>query len=136
LVAFPWSHENGGHESTQGARLETEGASGEYITVLYPGAEVPPMVAIPGGVKVGGDEITFAGGIDQAAGTTYVTVAHGGVSTLMGKDIDLDRNQGNIGLFVPNTGYPFGDIPDWLIRQRQTPPAWYQPVLPLGYRQE
>ena len=31
---------------------------------------------------------------------------------------DLDRFQGEIGLFVPDTGYPFGRIPDWLIRQR------------------
>jgi hypothetical protein len=38
--------------------------------------------------------------------------------TLLGKDINLDRSQGDIGLFVPDAGYPFGEIPDWLIQQR------------------
>jgi hypothetical protein len=46
---------------------------------------------------------------------------------LSGREIDLERFQGQIGLFVPDTGYPFGEIPDWLIRQRIRPPAWYQP---------
>ncbi|MEI7834587.1 MAG: hypothetical protein WCJ56_15485, partial [bacterium] len=138
FVAFPWQHENGGHESTQGVRLEMEGASGEYITVIYPGTVTPAMTAIPGGVTVGDDTITFSGGIDQAAGTTYVTVKRGGAATatLAGADINLERFQGDIGLFVPNTGYPFGDIPDWLIRQRMALPAWYKPVMPLGYRQQ
>jgi len=40
------------------------------------------------------------------------------MATLTGRDIDPDRSQGRIGLFVPDAGYPFGDIPDWLIRQR------------------
>jgi hypothetical protein len=27
-------------------------------------------------------------------------------------------------LFVPDAGYPFGEIPDWLIRQRSDIPDW------------
>jgi hypothetical protein len=38
--------------------------------------------------------------------------------TLTGNDIDMDRDQGDVGLFVPDAGYPFGEIPDWLVRQR------------------
>jgi hypothetical protein len=50
------------------------------------------------------------------------TVQRGGkeVVTLAAKDINLDRSQGDIGLFVPDAGYPFGEIPDWLIKQRCT----------------
>jgi hypothetical protein len=28
--------------------------------------------------------------------------------SLTGKDIDMDRSQGEVGLFVPDAGYPFG----------------------------
>ncbi|MEI7831743.1 MAG: DUF5060 domain-containing protein [bacterium] len=51
---------------------------------------------------------------------------------MAGTDITLDRGQGRIGLFVPDAGYPFGDIPDWLIKQRATPPTWYHPWPALG----
>jgi hypothetical protein len=66
------------------------------------------------------------GGIDDEESTAYVTVRRGDneVITLTGRDIDLDRSQGEVGLFVPDAGYPFGEIPDWLIRQRSTVPAW------------
>jgi len=30
----------------------------------------------------------------------------------------------DLGLFVPDAGYPFGVIPDWLIRQRSKVPDW------------
>ena len=33
--------------------------------------------------------------------------------SLMGKDIDMDRTQGEVGLFVPEAGYLFGVIPHW-----------------------
>jgi hypothetical protein len=124
---FPWFHRNGCPEATQGARLETKGREGEFITVLYPG-QARELKAIDGGVRVNGDEIVFGGGLDETAGTTYVTVRRGGqgVLALTGKDIDLNRSQGEIGLFVPDAGYPFGEFPDWLVRQRVKRPAWYE----------
>ena len=123
---FPWSHDNGGPESTQGARLTLRGDKGQFITVLYPG-QAPAITAIPGGVKVAGDEIAFAGDeLTAGDAARYVTVRRDGreVLSLVGKDIDLDRSQGDVGLFVPDAGYPFGEIPDWLVKQRAKRPDW------------
>jgi hypothetical protein len=82
--------------------------------------KLTPTKPIPGGVQVGKDRIVFAGGIDAKEDTTYVTITRDDqpVLQLTGADVDLDRFQGEIGLYVPDTGYPFGQIPDWLIRQR------------------
>jgi hypothetical protein len=124
--SFPWSHDNGGTESTQGARLTIRGDKGQFITVLYPG-KAPAVAAIPGGVRVGTDEIIFAGDQPAAGGAaTTVTVRRDGreVLSLAGADTNLDRSQGDVGLFVPDAGYPFGEIPDWLIRQRAKRPDW------------
>jgi len=126
---FPWSHDNGGGESTQGARLTIAADRGEFITVLYPG-RLPEVAAVDGGVRVGGEEILFGptesgdATIDPSA--EYVTVRRDGrtLFSLGGGEIDLDRSQGEIGLFVPDAGYPFGEIPDWLIRQRCAVPDW------------
>jgi hypothetical protein len=103
---FDWKHDNGGGESTSGARLTIKGRSGEFITVLYPGKAT--FTATPNGVKVGNDEVTFTGDEVSLNGKTLLT----------GTDINLTRSQGQIGLFVPDAGYPFGTIPDWLIKQR------------------
>jgi len=113
-------------EETRGIRLTAEGNRGEFITVLWPGRDPPPIEATEGGVRVGKYEVAFDGGIDDKPGTTYVTVTRSGkvVATLTGGDVDLDRSQGEIGLFVPDAGYPFGVIPDWLIRQRCRVPDW------------
>jgi hypothetical protein len=130
LESFPWSHDNGGHEATQGARLTIRAERGEFVTVLYPG-RMPPTRTVPGGVQVGDDEILFHGDIEtdiSAAGASgeVVTVTRKGrqATALAARDIDLDRSQGDVGLFVPDAGYPFGEIPDWLIRQRCTVPDW------------
>ncbi len=114
------------HEKTAGVRLTVSGEAGEFITVLYPGGETPPIEPVDGGVRVGGDEVIFAGGIDDRDATAYVTARRDGkiLLSLTGKDVDTDRSQGQIGLFVPDAGYPFGTIPDWLIRQRNAVPAW------------
>jgi hypothetical protein len=135
LKPFPWSHDNGKHEETQGARLEMTGQAGEFITVVYPDGATPPMAAIAGGVEVGDDRIVFGGNqTTDGKADTVVRVTRGGKDalTLAGTDINLSRNQGRIGLFVPDAGYPFGDIPDWLIKQRAAPPAWYTPWPALG----
>lgn len=124
--SFPWSHDNGGREATQGARLTIRAPQGEFITVLYPG-KPPAIRPVPGGVQVGSDEILFSGDKPTAGDSAaYVTVKRAGreVLSLAGKDINLDRSQGDVGLFVPDAGYPFGEIPDWLIRQRSAVPEW------------
>jgi len=93
----------------------------------------PPAVnACPGGVRIGDTEVRFAGGLDDEDTTTYVTVERERqrLLSVTGKDIDMDRSQGEIGLFVPDAGYPFGVIPDWLIRQRNKKPKWYQDLWP------
>ena len=97
------------------------------VTVLYPSAKAPAMSALPGGVKVGSDEITFTGGIDEDDNTVYVTIKRDGktIESLSGKEMDLHRSQGKVGLFVPDAGYPFGPIPDWLLAQREEHPDWY-----------
>jgi hypothetical protein len=121
-----WSFTQRGYsESTRGVRLTNKQSVGEFITVLHPG-KLPPCRAIDGGVIVGDDEIRFAGGIDDQQQQTYVTVRRNGreIATLTGKQIDLDRSQGQIGLFVPDAGYPFGPIPEWLARQRLATPDW------------
>jgi hypothetical protein len=125
LRFFPWYHLNGGPEMTQGIRLETRGRQGEYVAVISSGP-MPAMKAVPGGVQVGDDEIRFAGAIGEDPETAYVTVQRGGkvIQSVTGRDIDLERSQGDIGLFVPDAGYPFGDIPDWLLRQRTKRPDW------------
>jgi hypothetical protein len=120
-----WEHDNGGKEATKGLRLTVKGRQGEFITVLWPSGKLPPCAAAPGGVRVGDDLIAFAGGIDDNAATTYVAVAAGDERlALTGEDVDMNRSQGEIGLFVPDAGYPFGEIPDWLIEQRCGIPGW------------
>jgi hypothetical protein len=129
--SFPWSHTNGGLESTQGARLTTRGRSGEFITVLYPGP-LPDTAVVPGGVRVGTDVVTFSGGLsqtDDAAKPAAVSRNGETLNELHGGDIDLDRSQGDIGLFVPDAGYPFGVIPDWLVRQRARRPTWAEDAI-------
>jgi hypothetical protein len=121
-----FSHGNGGPESTKGARLSVKADRGQFITVMMPG-KAPAVSALPNGVKVLNDEIVFSG--DQpAAGdeAACVTVRRDGkeILTLSGKDVNLDRSQGEVGLFIPDAGYPFGEVPDWLIRQRIKVNPW------------
>jgi hypothetical protein len=113
-------------ERTKGIRLTANKAGGEFITVLYPGGKTPEVEAVEDGVRVGGDVIVFGGGIDDLDTTAYVKVTRKQkeVLNLTGKDIDMNRSQGEVGLFVPDAGYPFGEIPDWLIRQRIRVPDW------------
>ncbi len=86
----------------------------------YTPVDLPAMEAIDGGVRVGDDTIVFAGGVDDEDATEYVRITRGRAApiTLTGADIDMNRFQGRIGLIVPDAGYVFGRIPDWLIRQR------------------
>jgi hypothetical protein len=131
---FPWYFGKAGGQATSGLRLESRGASGQFVTVLYPGPEGPAMESLPDGVRVGEDEVVFAGGLDEDAATAYVTVKRKGrvLLSLTGKELDLNRSQGDVGLSVPNVGHIWGDIPDWLLRQRIKRPDWYEQVRELG----
>ncbi len=118
--------ERGG--SAVGERLDQASAPLD----IYADAALPAVTAVPGGVRVGKDEIVFGGGVDDDDATVYVSVRRDGKSliVLTGADLDMDRSQGEIGLFVPDAGYPFGEIPDWLLRQRAPRPAWYKDAWP------
>ncbi|RMD83388.1 MAG: hypothetical protein D6820_02395, partial [Lentisphaerae bacterium] len=113
-------------EATKGVRLSILARSGEFITLLYPATVTPRVIPMANGLRIGEDEIRFAGNIDQQPGLTYVAVLRRGKTllTLGGNEIDLNRPQGEIGLFIPDAGYPFGPIPEWLLRQRVTLPKW------------
>jgi hypothetical protein len=124
---FPWEHNNGGRESTQGLRLTLRGARvGQFVSVLCHGQDLAVSL-VEGGVRVGQDEVLFSG---EAAAhgddTRHVVIRRGGreILVLTGREIDLDRSQGDVGLCVCDSGHPFGGSPDWLIRQRARPPKW------------
>lgn len=127
FAPFSWEHDNGGREKTTGPRLTTNGESGQFITALFVGGRPRESVeAVPGGLKIGDIEVTFGDVVgDRSIGPVAqdgaeVTVRRNGQAVLVleGNDIDFDRSQGEVGLFVPDAGYPFGTIPEWLIRQR------------------
>jgi len=113
-----------GWSPTQGVSKPFSGGAGSGEVA----GKVEPVRALrPGGVRVGKDEIAFSGDHPTAGGAArYVAVSRDGreVLALAGKDIDMNRSQGDAGLFVPDAGYPFGEIPDWLIRQRAKRPDW------------
>jgi len=122
---FKWEHTNGGLEQTVNPRITVRGGEAEFITVLFPGDHTPTVEPTDAGVKVGDTHIYFGPGLPhkdhpQGQASFGVTVRRGNDEMLSvhAGDIDLDRSQGDIGLFVPDVGYPFGPIPDWLIEQR------------------
>lgn len=124
---FDWSftkEKTGYTEKTVGARFTARGSKTRFVTVLYPSGSPPKLEAIAGGVRVtftAGrvDEVTFAEDSEQKD-TAVVTLRRDGSSqiALRQRDINLHRSQGDIGLFVPASGYDFGEIPEWLIKQR------------------
>ena len=127
FAPFSWEHDNGGHEKTTGPRLTITGESGQFITALFTGGRPREGVkAVAGGLTIGNLEILFDDVVgDRSSGPVMqdqaeVTIRQNGkpVMTLQAAEIDFDRSQGAIGLFVPDAGYPFGPLPDWLIRQR------------------
>jgi hypothetical protein len=131
MKKLDWSHERGGFEETKGIRLEFSGQSGEMITVMYPGNTPPEMKKIPGGVQVGNDSIVFGENQkDSADSAEMMSIRRSGSQqlTLSGNEIDVNRWQGEVGLFVPDAGYPFGDIPNWLATQRAYRPDWAKEI--------
>jgi hypothetical protein len=123
LERLDWSHENGGKESTIGLRWTVEAATGTMVTLLWPG-ENPPEVTVDedGSLHIGDYHIAHGLG---ASGQRFIRVSQGG-KELVGLEADPNRNQGAIGIFIPDAGYPFGPIPKWLREQRLTRPDWAQ----------
>ncbi len=128
FAVLPWKHANGGGESTQGLRWSVTTAEGEFLTVLLPGTAKAEVKAIPGGVQVGRTTVMVNGFFPDLAYepsqplTAVAITGEGKGETLRYDELSLDRPQGDIGLFVPDAGYPFGPIPDWLIKQRASAP--------------
>jgi len=123
---FKWAHDNGGLEQTISPRITRHGESVEFITVLLPAHHTPVVAQHPGGVKVGNTIIQFGTGlpdnsmppIGKTGSAVEVWSDETHALSLKQDEIDLNRSQGDIGLFVPDVGYPFGPIPRWLIDQR------------------
>ncbi len=135
---FDWSFQKKGRggdagygESTVGVRLLTTGAEHEFITVLYPASDAPDMESILGGVRVTladgtSEEVAFrTPGSDEPADAAYVVLKRGGreLVALSARNLNSLRSQGDVGLCLPECGYDFGPVPDWLIRQRDHHPA-------------
>lgn len=120
--AFAWTprRENLRGEATRGVRLLAPAREGygELVTVIWPGDAPPPTSPLPGGVSVGPLEVRFAGSEPNGAASVTIQTEGGTVLALADEDTNLDRSQGDVGLFVPTVGYPFGPVPAWLIRQR------------------
>ncbi|MCC5845196.1 MAG: hypothetical protein JJU05_13180 [Verrucomicrobia bacterium] len=120
---FDFEHSNGSPEQTAGVRWTARGEGGRFVTVLWPGDDPPAVERIPDGVRVGDFEVTFGEAADGGSGVP-VRVRRGGSDVVRVAEVDYTRSQGDIGLFVPDAGYPFGPIPDWLSEQRLARPDW------------
>lgn len=84
------------------------------------------MESIPSGVRIfapGGqpEEIVFrTPHVNEPADAPYVLLRRDGAMTvaLSGRNVNTLRPQGDVGLFIPECGYDFGPVPEWLIEQR------------------
>ncbi len=111
--ALPWEHENGGLERTTAGRVFRPNGNA-FVSVLVPGKDRPKMA-----VRAGRLVLADLGELEMGEERVRFFPNKGGpVDLLKPDDIDLDRYQGDVGLFVPDVGYPFGPVPDWLLKQR------------------
>ena len=122
LNRLDWRHENGGGEATVGLRWTHNAASGRFLTVLWPGPELPPVSATDTGLRLADVSVSLAAPF--ADDGPQVVISRGGSTLAQVDSVDKDRHQGEVGLFVPDAGYPFGDIPAWLGAQRLARPPW------------
>ncbi len=138
-----WGHDRGpfGPEKTIGIRLpqipepdkDMEGRFyGQFITVLTLGdGDKPEFKALSNGVSLdyprGKATVEFDGAVPEITEEGKTEIAsirlNGRKQVLLKADeLDEDRSQGEVGLFVPEAGYDFGPIPDWLRMQREKLP--------------
>ena len=97
------------------------------ITVLVPGEANTAITAIPNGVMIGttkAEFYEFHPDLVYAQNKPITAVSIGTGESLLYDELSLARPQGDIGLFVPDAGYPFGPMPDWLIRARSSVPSF------------
>lgn len=117
--AFPWEHSNGGREKTTAARIHRSGSEGRFISVLIPGTERPKL-------SLNGDRLRFDSGKElylSPDGGIRLKAEDGSTHELLSaNEAQTYRSQGDVGLFVPDVGYPFGPLPAWLIEQRVPAP--------------
>ena len=71
-------------------------------------APLQAVTSIAGGVRVGDIAIVFEDGF--AGGLSVSDASGNNLLTIAADDIDGNRSQGDIGLFIPDAGYRFGDI--------------------------
>lgn len=130
-----WTNPRGPHgpEATRGLRLTLPPSDevttrGQFITVLYPdgqGMDITPgqnsvTITLPGNRR---DVITFSRSaleenLPPNAPLVQVNLAGRNMILLRARDIDLNRSQGEIGLFRHEPGADFGPVPQWLLDQR------------------
>jgi len=115
--ALPWEHENGGLERTTAGRVfRSSGAP--FVSVLIPGKKRLP-VELKEGILHLGAQLKLELGEDRIR---LHVEGENSLDLLRSEDIDPHRYQGEIGLFVPDVGYPFGPLPEWLLMQRPVTP--------------
>jgi hypothetical protein len=127
---FPWAHVNGALEVTQGLRLSLAKpqTQGRVITVLTWNKDLKVTSESDGTITIGPSKVRISPDGSIAVEGPL------GRSAIAQKEWNYDRFQGNIGLFIPDAGYPFGPIPDWLLKQRLPKPDWYQAPQALGWK--
>jgi len=124
---FDWSYEkkDGFSEKTTGVfiRSENKDLEGDIITVLYPSIEeIPDIKYEKGNIRIkfkdgSIDEINILlYSIEKPEDKNIIVIRRNGkeIFNYLGKEIDLNRFQGEIGSLVLEAGYNFGEIPDWL----------------------
>jgi len=139
FVTLRWTNHSEGNEHATGVRIRVVNVTrSDLVAVLYPSgsltvgaAPVPTVMADNSSVNVVFgeglvDRLTFArdsgshDGVGNEGDNLITLVRNGGVAidVLAVGDVNMDRDQGKVGLTTLDAGYDFGPVPDWLVTQR------------------